>query len=73
MELNKSFDVKMDECPEFPLDLPDHGILEDLDYEHSEICEGCAVKYIAFVAKKREQVWTQLPVRFLNKKWEEIN
>ncbi|KLO07207.1 hypothetical protein SCHPADRAFT_909695 [Schizopora paradoxa] len=53
-------------------DVPERGILEGRDMEHSKICKDCATRYISLVDIEKERAWDQLPRVVLGKEWTEL-
>ncbi|KLO04924.1 hypothetical protein SCHPADRAFT_947336 [Schizopora paradoxa] len=56
----------------FVFDLPEHGILEDLDMQRCGICEPCETKYLEMLNEIKRFAWNRLPVKFLNMTWEDL-
>ncbi|KLO07216.1 hypothetical protein SCHPADRAFT_1001830 [Schizopora paradoxa] len=56
----------------FILDQPERGVLEGLSVEQSGVCNLCASAYAKGLNDLKKQVWDNLPVFFMRKKWEEL-
>jgi len=71
-QIKKNTKVERKEQIALILDLPDKGVLEGLDEDERDICEGCAKRYIAYISKAQGNAWTDLPMAFVNKRWDKI-